>query len=64
MKLQIPCFALILAFICPSEGLSQLSALRKALMDGYDKEVKPDEQVIVQMSLHVNDLKLCPHSQV
>lgn len=66
MKCLILSLAFILASIRGSDGhgVSQLSALRKALLDGYDKDVKPDEAVESKLSVHINDLSLCPKKQV
>ena len=47
-----------------SSGIEQTSALRDALLAGYNKDAKPDGQVEVKAGLSLTTLDLCPHRQV
>ena len=43
---------------------SQISDLKDFIFKGYDKAVKPDGQVKVNVGFEIFDLRLCPHKQV
>ena len=43
---------------------SKLSNLKDRIFKGYDKEVKPDHQVKLELGMELLDLHLCPHKQV
>ena len=43
---------------------SKISDLKHLIFKGYDKTVKPDEQVKVNVGFQILDLRLCAHKQV
>ena len=43
---------------------SEISDLKQFVFKGYDKTVKPDDQVKVNVGFQILDLRLCPHKQV
>ena len=43
---------------------SKISDLKHLIFKGYDKTVKPDEQVKVNVGFQILDLSLCAHKQV
>ena len=59
---------ILLAFIglalASASGINQVSVLKKGLLAGYDKTVKPEGVTKVKVGHHVLDLDLCPHKQV
>ena len=65
MKLSILCF-LLLAFdkFCYSHQVSHVSALRNAILEGYERDAKPDGKVEVKTGMKVTKISLCPYKQV
>jgi len=55
---------LILAPLVIAGKSSQNAILRKALLDGYEKDAKPDGQVEVKVGVQVITAGLCAHRQV
>ena len=48
-----------------SHGASQISALHRALLDGYEKDAKPDGQVSVKFGIEIARINdLCAHKEV
>ena len=59
-------FFLLIVLINYSSGhkAQQISALKKALFRNYEKDVKPDGQIVVRAGMTVTDFSLCPHRKV
>ena len=48
-----------------SHGASQISALHRALLDGYEKDAKPDGQISVKFGIEIARINdLCAHKEV
>merc|ERR1711997_547071 len=65
LKMKLRIFALsspVLVQFC--SGTSVIAALRSALLEGYEKDAKPDGKVTVKAGMQVTDLHLCPHKEV
>ena len=41
-----------------------IAALRNALLEGYEKDAKPDGKVTVKAGLMITDFSLCAHKEV
>jgi hypothetical protein len=66
MKIVV-CISLLFvaALVAPNDAvINHISALRSAVLTGYDKMVKPEEKTTVNVGLRVINLSLCPHKQV
>ena len=64
MKSLVSFVAFIGLIVRQSSGVSQISALRDALLSGYNKDAKPDGQVEVKAGLSLTTMDLCAHKQV
>jgi len=49
---------------CSGHKTSLTQALRNAVLEGYEKDAKPDGQVTVQSGMTVTDFNLCAHKEV
>ena len=59
------CLAVLSLFaLGQCSGIEQTSALRRALLRGYDRDAKPDGQVEVQVGLTIATLDLDAADQV
>ena len=63
MKSLICTLGLILV-VRQSLGIEQTTALRRALLHGYERDAKPDGKVETRVGLRVTTLDLCAHRQV
>ena len=63
MKLLVACIV-TLSFIQSSFSLQQTTALKNALLAGYQKGAKPDGKVVVNFGARILNVQLCPHKQV
>ena len=63
MKSLICTLGLILV-VRQSVGIEQTTALRRALLHGYERDAKPDGKVETRVGLRVTTLDLCAHRQV
>ena len=64
MRILICPSVLILLILDQSFGIEQTTALRRALLNGYEKDAKPDGKVEVKVGLSLTTLDLCAHRQV
>ncbi len=64
MKAFLTSLILLVSLVQLGQALSKLSALRQSLFLGYDKLVKPDDQVTVHFGVNLLNLDICPHKQV
>ena len=55
-------FSFILVQFCASTNV--IAALRNALLEGYEKDAKPDGKVTVKAGLMITDISLCAHKEV
>ena len=55
---------LALAQICSCRKASQIQAVRNAVLQGYEKDAKPDGKVDVKTGMKVTKFSLCAHKQV
>ena len=53
-----------LAQICSGRKASQIQAVRNAVLQGYEKDAKPDGKVDVKTGMKVTKFSLCAHKQV
>jgi len=54
--------ALLLVQFCSGTGV--ISALRQAILEGYEKDAKPDGKVTVKVGMDITDFSLCAHKEV
>merc|ERR1712241_1510057 len=45
-------------------ALGVISALRQAILEGYEKDAKPDGKVTVKIGMDITDFSLCAHKEV
>ena len=65
MKVFILAFLSLALFqFCSGHKTSLTQALRNAVLEGYEKDAKPDGQVTVQSGMTVTDFNLCAHKEV
>lgn len=64
MKYLLLCILGLILTVRQSLGIEQTTALRSALLAGYEKDAKPDGKVETKVGLRVTTLDLCPHRQV
>ena len=64
-KMKILIFSILaLAQICSCRKASQIQAVRNAVLQGYEKDAKPDGKVDVKTGMKVTKFSLCAHKQV
>ena len=64
-KMKILIFSILaLAQICSCRKTSQIQAVRNAVLQGYEKDAKPDGKVDVKTGMKVTKFSLCAHKQV
>ena len=65
-NMQAPILILSLVLIIRSNDAlpNKIAALRSALLNGYEKDAKPDGQVTVQHGINLVDVSLCAHRGV
>ena len=49
---------------CSGHRTNVLSALRNEILQGYQKDAKPDGNVEVKAGMKITKISLCPHKQV
>ena len=57
-------FSLAFFQLCSGHQTSLVSALRNAVLEGYEKDAKPDGKVEVKSGMDVIDFDLCAHKEV
>jgi len=57
-------FSLAFFQFCSGHQTSLVAALRNAVLEGYEKDAKPDGQVSVKSGMHILDFNLCAHKEV
>ena len=57
-------FSLVFFQSCSGHQTSLISALRNAVLKGYEKDAKPDGKVEVKSGMDVIDFDLCAHKEV
>ena len=58
------CILGLVFIVRQSLGIEQTTALRRALLAGYEKDAKPDGKVETKVGLRVTTMDLCAHRQV
>ena len=65
MKLELLVLFILVIKTCFCNQISQRSALYKALLDGYEKDAKPDGKIEVKTGMEVVRIDgLCPYKEV
>ena len=44
--------------------VNSISTLKKTLLDGYEKDVKPDGKIVTKFGMEILSVSLCPHKKV
>merc|ERR1712029_1175578 len=57
------CILGLVFIVRQSLGIEQTTALRRALLAGYEKDAKPDGKVETKVGLRVTTMDLCAHRQ-